>query len=298
MWMRTCRMSVTRKINESGAGRYCYAGRELHVQWERLHRGDCEPWPDAPAVAALARQQRELADRVAARGGAGPVAQQLQQAWREFHAGDFAAAVELGDGLGAPGASVANKSVAIQALYTLRSESQALRLLSAAVSRGEAAVAQLPDYPNAHYMLALVLGRYSQRISILKALAQGLAGRVRTHLERTLELEPRHAEAHVAFGLYHAEIVSQLGRLAASLTYGASPDAALGHFRRAAQLAPASAIVHIEHARGLLLLDADRNREQAQALYRRAAACEPRDAMEGLDVGYAERSLASAAKDG
>ncbi len=276
---------------DAAPGRFRYTGDKLHRQWERLHVGDCEPWPDGRRVAAIARQQAGFADLVAARGGTAAVAEQLQEAWRQFHAGDFVAAVEFGDALGALGASVANKSVAVQALYLPRSESQKLQMLTAAITRGEGAVAQLSDYPNAHYMLALVLGRYSQHISILKALAQGLAGRVRAHLERTLKLEPQHAEAHVAFGLYHAEIVSQLGALAASLTYGASPDAALDHFRHAAQLAPASAIVHIEHARGLLLLDADRYREQARALYRRAAACQPRDAMEGLDVEHACRGL-------
>jgi tetratricopeptide (TPR) repeat protein len=294
--MRTCRMSVTRRKEEEEPGRYRYAGDKLHREWQRLHLGDRELWPDERRIAALARQQLGFADLVAARGGPADLAEQLQQAWRAFHAGDFAAAVELGDELGAPGASVANKSVSVQTLHTPRSEAQKLRMLTAAVRRGEAAVAQLPDYPNAHYMLALVLGRYSQRISILKALAEGLAGRVRTHLERTLELEPRHAEAHVAFGLYHAEIVHQLGRLAASLTYGASPDAALEHFRRAAQLAPACAIVHIEHARGLLLLDAGRYREEAQSLYRHAAACTPRDAMESLDVGHAQHGLPDAAR--
>jgi len=290
MWMRTCRMSVMRRKDEPERRAYRYAGDRLRREWERLHLSDREPWPDVRRIAAWARQELRFADLVAAGGGAGAVAEQLQEAWRQFHAGDFDAAVELGGRLGPPGATVANKSVAVQILYGAGSESQKLRMLTTAITRGEAAVAQLPEYPNAHYMLALVLGRYSQRISILKALAQGLAGRVRTHLERTLELEPRHAEARLAFGLYHAEIVGQLGTLAASLTYGASRDAALEHFRRAAQLAPACAIVHIEHARGLLLLDADRYCEQAQSLYRRAAACEPHDAMEALDVGYAERS--------
>jgi tetratricopeptide (TPR) repeat protein len=290
-------MSVTRSRNdERERAGYRYALGELHREWPRLHAGDCEPWPDARRIAALARQQLGFAELIAAGGGAGEVAERLQEAWRAFHAGDFAAAVELGERLGAPGASVANRSVAVETLYAQRSESQKLRMLTAAISRGEAAVAQLPDYANAHYMLALVLGRYSQRISILKALTQGLAGRVRRHLERTLELEPRHAEAHLALGLYHAEIVGQLGTLAASLTYGAAPGAALEHFRRAAQLAPACAIVHLEHARGLLLLDADRYREEAQALCQRAAACRPLDAMEDLDVAQARRGLPGTAR--
>ncbi|HVW70690.1 MAG TPA: hypothetical protein VHB68_17050, partial [Steroidobacteraceae bacterium] len=185
----------------------------------------------------------------------------------------------------------ANKAAAVHSLYAKRGADEELKLLEAAAQRGDSAVAVLPDYANAHYTLALVLGRYSQGISILKALAAGIAGRVRTHLERTLELEPGHAEAHVAFGLYHAEIVAKLGALAAGLTYGASKDAALTHFRKAAQLAPASAIICIEHANGLLLLDPDRYRQEARALYARAAEVEPVDEMERLDVERARRGL-------
>jgi tetratricopeptide (TPR) repeat protein len=217
----------------------------------------------------------------------------VQDAWRAFHAGEFRRAIQMGSKLGALGACAANKAAAVDTLYAQESTPQLLRELEAAVARGETAVKVLPDYPNAHYMLALVLGRYSQRISVLTALAAGLAGRVRAHLERALGLEPRHAEAHVAFGLYHAEIVGKLGPLAASLTYGASPGAALEHLRKAARLAPDSLIVQMEYAHGLLLLDATRHRDQARTLYKRAAACEPQDAMERLDVEHARQGLGS-----
>ena len=29
---------------------YVYAGEALKKSWERLHRGDCEPWPKDPRV--------------------------------------------------------------------------------------------------------------------------------------------------------------------------------------------------------------------------------------------------------
>ncbi len=281
---------MTRKP-ERPAGTYDYAPEKLRVQWAKLHRGDCEAWPDERQVAAEARKSTAFAEIVRVRGGASAVAQQLQQAWAKFHAGDFLEALRRGARLGALGSSVANKAAAVEALYPQRSASQVASMLTAAIERGEEAVSQLPDYPNGHYMLALVVGRYSQRISILEALRQGFAGRVRHHLQKTLELEPRHAEAHVALGLYHAEIVGQLGALAASLTYGASGQAAREHFRHATRLAPDSAIVHIEHAHGLLRLDADRYREEARSLYERAARCEPLDAMQDLDVACAGRGL-------
>ncbi|HUN25746.1 MAG TPA: hypothetical protein VMU67_05505 [Steroidobacteraceae bacterium] len=263
----------------------------LHDRWERLHAGDREPWPDERRVRELARANTAVAPWVAGRGGPAPVAAELQAAWGAFHAGQYREGIERGAELGALGAQAANKAAAVHSINTRESGARVLKILESAVERGERAVEVLPDCANAHYMLALVLGRLSQRISVLKALSAGFGGRVRTHLERALELEPRHAEAHVALGLYHAEIVGRLGALAARLTYGASRDGAIEHFRRALDLAPHSPIVSIEYANGLLVLDPHGNREQARALYERAAACEPLDAMERLDVGRARRGL-------
>jgi tetratricopeptide (TPR) repeat protein len=268
-----------------------YAAAALRDQWERLHHGDREPFPDAKRFTRLARGDADLRSWLEEQGGAAAVAERVQEAWREFHAGNFRRAIELGDKLGAVGAAAANKAAAIHAASLPPGAAGALQMLQAAIRRGEQAVSQLPREPNAHYMLALVLGRYSQRISILKALADGLAGRVRTLLERTLELEPKHADAHIALGLYHAEVVGKIGSLVAGLTYGASAKAAIQHFRRAIELAPRSAIAHVEYATGLLLLDARAHRAEADELYERAAAVEPADAMDALDVERARQAL-------
>lgn len=242
-----------------------FSGSALSRHWKELHVGDCEPWPDDPRV---------------------------QDAWRAFHGGDFPTAVKRGSALGAPGAAVANKAAAVQTVYMTQGAAKVLQILESAISRGESAVRKLPEDANVHYTLALVLGRYSQRISILKALAQGIAEKVRSHLQKTLEIQPHHAEAHVALGLYHAEIISKLGAVAAGLTYTVSADEALQHFRRAGHLAPASPSVQLERAHGLLLLGAARYADDARALFERVAELEPRDAMESQDIEYAKRDLA------
>ena len=256
---------MTRKQSTTSQKILFASTEALSKHWKALHEGDREPWPNDP---------------------------DLQEAWRAFHNGDFQAAIKLGSELGAHGAAVANKAAAVQTLYSKQSATRILQILEAAIARGEKAVAELPDHPNTHYTLALVLGRYSQRISILKALSEGLAGKVRSHLERALALEPRHAEAQVALGLYHAEIINKLGSLAAGLTYKVSAGKAIEHFRQASRLAPSSPIVQLEHANGLLLLDAQRYRAEAHTLFEQAAECKPRDAMEAQDVAYAQRDLA------
>ncbi len=267
-----------------------FAGSGLQDHWEKLHKGDQEPYPGTSHVTQLAKRHAKFAKWLEGHGGASAVAKGVQGAWRCFHTGDFAGAIDAGGKLGALGATAANKAAAISSL-TMTGEEPS-RLLAAAIVHGEHAIDVLPDYPNAHYMLALALGRYSQRISIVRAVADGIATRVRKHLDTTLELEPQHAEAHVALGLYHAELVAKIGSLLAGVTYHASADAAVEQFRRALKLTPHAPIAQIEYANGLLLLDAVKNRQQAAELYARAAACEPADAMEELDVERARRGPA------
>lgn len=273
---------------------YSYAGAELKKRWSALHAGDREPYPTAARISKLAKTHSDLAAHVESNDGAAGVATALEEAWRAFHAGDFMHAIEAGSELGALGAAVANKAAAIQTLYVEKNERKRLELLRAAIERGESATEQLPDYANAHYTLALVLGRYSQRISILEALAAGLGGKIRQHLDQALELEPKHAEAHIALGLYHAELVKTLGGLAARLTYGASRESAIEHFQRAIKLVPGSAIAHVEYAHGLLLLDSQGSREEVEELCTHAASCKPLDMMEQLDIDRAKHSCTQA----
>jgi len=265
-----------------------FAGAALAAAWEALHRGEREPWPDAKRIGALARAHAGVL--VAGRDAAA-LAGALQDAWRAFHAGDFEAAWQAGGELGPLGALVAAKAATVHASYLEEDARRAEALLAEAAARVAAAAAVLPESANAHYFQAYALGRLSQRISIVKALAAGHATRIRACLERTLALEPRHADAEIAFGLYHAEIVGKVGALAARLTYGASADAAVKHFKAALKLDPHSAIAHMEYANGLLAMHGARSQDEAVALYQRAAACRPRDAMEWLDVEQARAEL-------
>jgi len=260
---------------------YSYGGDELHRAWGRLHAGDKEPFPDAAVVESVSGK----GNRAAA------LASQLQQAWRVYHRGDFNEAIALGSKLGPLGATIANKAAAVAATYLEEDDCRAVRMLQDAAKRAGAATAALPDYPNGWYMQAFVLGRYAQRVSIVKALAEGVGGKVHKALERVIELEPGHADAHIALGLYHAEIIDKVGALAGRLTHGADAAKSVKYFEQALRLTPASAIAHMEFANGLLMLHGDRQKERAIDLYRKAAACKPADAMERLDVEQARAEL-------
>jgi tetratricopeptide (TPR) repeat protein len=270
------------------ASGFAYPGDALKKAWPRLHAGDAEPWPDAKRATALL----EAAGKAVPKGvDAATLAAALQDAWRAFHRGDFKAAFDAGEALGLVGASVAVKAMGIHATYLVTGEAEKLKRFEQAARLAEAAVKALPGEANSHYRHAFALGRYSQSISIAKALKQGIAGKVRAALDTTLGLAPKHAEAHTALALYHAEIIDKIGAMIGGLTYGAKAAEAESHIRTALKLTPDSPIAHIEHGNVLMLLHGERQEEAAAAAYERAANLEPADAMEALDAAYAREQL-------
>jgi hypothetical protein len=245
------------------ASAYTYDAATLKKKWARLHTGDAEPLPKDDKVLA---------------------------AWALFHAGEFQKAFDAGLKAGGAGITVANKAQTIYATYLEKSEKAKLALFMEAAERAEAQVAEEPKNANAYYLMALALGRYSQGISVTKALAQGLGGKVKTALETAIKLQPKHADAHIALASFHAEVIDKVGSLLGR-TQGASKDTGLSLYKAALKLNPSSAVAMVEYANGLVMLEGDKKMKEATKLYEDAAACEPLDAMERLDVEMAKAEL-------
>jgi tetratricopeptide (TPR) repeat protein len=243
---------------------FAYDAASLKKHWARLHRGDCEAFPKDAGVL---------------------------EAWRHFHAGEFAQAVEAGRAAGGPGSNAAVKAQTVYAHYLEKSEKTKLALFEEASGWADERRTKAPKDANAHYMYAFALGRYGQGISVAKALAQGFGGKIKEALLTTLKLEPKHADAYIAYGSYQAEVINKVGGLVAGMTYGAKKDSALEHFQKAVKLNPESAIARIEYANGLILLFGKSRIDEATTLYEDAAAMKPMDAMERLDVGLAQSEL-------
>jgi tetratricopeptide (TPR) repeat protein len=245
-------------------GEFHFDTASVKKHWSRLHAGDAEPLPMDP---------------------------QVIEAWTLFHNGEFQKAAEAGIKAGGSGITAANKATAIYANYLEKKEKTKLDLFVEVAARAEAQAAQDAKNPNAWYWHAYALGRYSQGISVAKALAQGLGGKVKDALEKTIKLQPKHADAHIALGAFHSEVIDKVGSLIGSMTYGAKKDAGLKLFQEALKLNPVSAIGMVEYANGLVMLEGDRKMKEATKLYEQAAASKPLDATERLDVELAKVEL-------
>ena len=242
---------------------YSLSAAALKKDWARLHIGDAEPLPKEAAVLA---------------------------AWALFHAGEFEKAQAAGLKAGGAGITVANKAQAIYATYLEKSEKTRLAMFQEVAARAEAQAADDPKNANAHYWMAYALGRYSQGISVAKALTQGLGSKVKTALETTIKLQPKHADAHTALGAFHAEVIDKVGKLLGR-TQGADVATGLKMYQQALKLNPGSAIGMVEYANGLVMLEGDKRMKEAEKLYAQAAACEAADAMERLDIEMAKAEL-------
>jgi tetratricopeptide (TPR) repeat protein len=244
--------------------KYVYTAAGLKKAWARLHAGDAEPFPKDAA---------------------------LVDAWIAFHAGEFEKAVKLGLAQGMDGYAVANKAAAMYATYLEKAEKKKLALFEEVAARCEEQQKEQPKNPAAYYWHAYALGRYAQGISVMKALSQGIGNKVKDSLDMTIKLAPKHADAHIGLGAYHAEIIDKVGAMIGGLTYGAKKDEGLKLYKEALKLNPHSAIARIEYANGLIMLEGKKKMNEAVKLYEEAAACEPMDAVERLDTELAKEEL-------
>ncbi|MFT3813713.1 MAG: hypothetical protein QM740_10070 [Acidovorax sp.] len=237
----------------------------IRAAWPRLHRCDAEPCPQDPAVL---------------------------QAWALFHAGDFERAAAEGLAAGGAGVTAANKATAIYACYLEPREATRFDLFLQVAERAEAQTRAEPGNANAWFWRGYALARYSQGISVARALAQGLGIKVKESLEATIALAPQHVDARLALGAYHAEVIDKVGPLIGHMTYGARKEVGLKLFDEALALAPDSPIALMEQANALVMLEGPTQADEATRLYERAAACEPADALEQLQVDLARAELA------
>lgn len=245
-------------------GDYAFDAASVKKNWQRLHAGDAEPLPkDA----------------------------QVLEAWALFHNGEFQKAMEMGLRLGGAGLTVANKAACIYATYLEQKEKARLDLYLEVAERAAAQAAADPQNINAHYWQAYALGRYSQGISVAKALAQGLGTKVKGELENVIKLQPKHADAHIALGAFHADVIDKVGSLIAGMTYGAKKDTGLSLLQQALKLNFQSVIGMIEYANAMMMLEGDKMLKDATRLYQQAAKAKPIDAKERLDVEMAKVEL-------
>ena len=206
--------------------------------------------------------------------------------------GDFAEAVEAGTAAGGAGVNAAVKAQVVYANYLEKADKAKVALFEEAAAMGRRAPPRraegrqraLPLRLRARPLQPGHLGGEGARAG-LRRQDQGRA-------HHRAQARAKHADAHIAYGAYQAEVIDKVGGIVAGMTYGAKKDSAIEHYEKALKLFPESPIAHIEYANGLLMLFGKaRIADADEALRKGGANAKPADAMERLDVELAKSEL-------
>lgn len=202
-------------------------------------------------------------------------------------AGRFQEAYEAGLRLATPEAlALAAKGASFHAMYLAKPEEKRAWFERAEKAASQA-IAKAPDYAEGYFERARALGRLAQYKGILEALAEGLAPKIRSDLEKTLKLDPNHAGAMVALALWHFELV-QKGWLVAA-TQGADGAKVEPLMKKAIELEPDGIIHRVEYAK---VLAAWNKKEEARKQLETALSLPAKTAADRYDQERARQELA------
>lgn len=144
-----------------------------------------------------------------------------------------------------------------------------------------------PNNANAYFELSRADGRLAQFSGILQSL--GLAGDIKTALDKAIVLDPKMDEAYVALGLWNAELIAK-GFLATRAT-GADRNQVIPNFEKAIALNPTLIAHRIEYANALLDLNKNGNRAAAALQLQKAVTLTPVTYWDRLDLATAQKKL-------
>lgn len=195
-------------------------------------------------------------------------AQSLDDARAAYIDGRFVEAADMAEAVGtSDGYALAARSLAIYSFYEA-AEDEWEEIVERAMQMGEEAVRADSTNATAHYETAHAVGRFAQGVGAWTALRQGLAGRIQDLLEAALAIDPDLADAHLAYGGWHADIAAE-GFIARQM-YGGDKEEAVKHFERALELAPESKVVLVEYALRLPDLDEEQGVQRAREMLEKA----------------------------
>ena len=99
--------------------------------------------------------------------------------------------------------------------------------------------------------------KYGQKIGIMSAITEGIADRIKTYLDKALKIDDSDTLANLSKGLWHAEIINQVGKTLAKAVYGANSKKARKHFSKAYDTSESEISILYELSYGYYLLGED-----------------------------------------
>lgn len=210
-----------------------------------------------------------------------------------FESGDYRRAAEAGAEAGGPD----NLALAARCLnayaYLTPDDGAAREATLAALDYAQAAIAAEDDFAEAHLLAAVSHSLRAARMSAVRAVMLGLAGKARERLDAALALDPDNAWALSSSAAWHMEISRQAG----DGRFGSDAELGFQQFGAALAADPGNVAIAYEAALRTLAIDRPAWRDAALQALDIALTAAPRDAFDAALQSRA-RALAAAVAAG
>jgi|GEM_PF-5034982 len=248
---------------------YYYAGDSLETHWGKLHSADAIAFPrpkDIQQLLApyLETELEEEALPINFDGDYTHLAQQVQQSWRLFHAGQYKDSYTLASELGLAGLLPKLRSLAINHHYFVVSREDKKTTFAALIREIEQLQKKYKLENASVYLLkAFAIGRYGQELNPVSAFAKGLGGKLKRNIYKAAELDPSNTEAIMFKAVFDSEAINHAGSITSRLLYGASKKRARAYFQQAIQASPKNTALLLEYGKACLYICPRKERSQA-----------------------------------
>lgn len=268
-----------------------YSGDKLQEYWFLLNRSTDYPFPDSSYLTSVLDANPELKLATPEFESIDQLAENLQNAWREFFRGNFQQAAKQGYALGPLGHGVAFYS---QATYGLRLEDDKDKrhaLWENIIDRHEQTKHLTGHDIMARYFAFYSMARLSEEISAPVVLTRGYMDTLSEELNAMIKAEPFNVFVLAAKGSMDAGIVRKMGHFMGRMAYGADDEVVESYYKAALGQNRRITNVHLEAAQSLLYIHKRKGLDRALEQMRIAAEIEPISAMEKLDSFHAKKLL-------
>lgn len=281
---------------------YDYSGDKLRQAWPQLTRGfgTDYPFPDADWVLIMATTYPKALE-LTVTGNTGFTgkpeeaelyAAKLQDVWRLMFRGDFAEAKQQGLALGVGGQIPAMFAQVVYAMFLVPDQAEKHQLLEEVIAYTDQAGELVKADTVAQFGSVYAKARLGEELSVPVVLKRGYTSQIPAELKVLLAKQPQQPFALALYGGYEAGVIRKVGKVVGRMTYGVSADNMEKYFNRSFKAQDNLPIGHYEYANALTYVYGDDEQAKALQHLKRAVAIKPINAMEALEVAYAQKLLA------
>lgn len=225
------------------------------------------------------------------------VAETLQQAWRDYFAGDYQSAAAQGESLGPIGYPVGGYARIVYGQVLAPSSEEKAQVLKQAIAYADAYEEISPGSAYSLFISTYAMVSILEDLSKGGALMTGYQNELKIRLETLIQAYPKHLKGAANYGRYNAYIIDESGRFLGRISYNTSAEKMESGFATAMKVEPPILSNDVEYTIAMEQVYGDKEQNKSQQVLENVIDTPPVDAEDALQIKRAAALLAQRQKE-